>query len=405
MPGSADSALLDLQAQVEAKEAFIDQLVATSVSEGRDLDDKEMSLITDSRDRLVFLRSRIDPLADAAPITAESRERLAAVSAEQTLRRNPEAARGPVEYRSAGAYLIDQWRAATGHRDAREALEVFHRAAAHQTTADNPGLIPERILGPVINFIDAARPMVAFLGPRDIPGGPTFIRPRVTQHTLVGDQATEKGELPSRKMLISRTTITIKTKGGYVNVSRQDIDWSVPSVMDIVIDDLAAQYAIETEEEVAAALAASNTDGPVLPAAPTSPDVSGALWTAAATAYSAVKGQGRLVVFVSPDMLGLVGPLFAPVNPQNAQSSGFNAGVFGQGAMGAISGISVVMSAALPVGSMFVTSTAAVEAYEQRGGSLQVIEPSVLGTQVAYYGYFGSAVLEPAGVIQITKGV
>ena len=403
--GSSDSMLLDLQAEVDAKEQFIDQLVASASADNRDLDDKEMSLITGSKDRLVFLRSRIEPLAEAARITAESRDRLAKINAETALRRNPEAARGPVEYRSAGHYLIDQWRAATGNREAREALEIFHRAAAHQTTADNPGLIPEPILGPVINFIDAARPIVSALGTTPIPGGPVFNRPRVTQHTLVGDQAAEKGELPSRKMLIGRVPVTVKTKGGYVNVSRQDIDWSTPSVMDIVINDLAAQYAIETEDEVAAALGTTNTAGPTLPATPTSADVSAALWTAAGTAYAAVKGQGRLIVAVSPDMLGLVGPLFAPINPQNAQSTGFQAGSFGSGAVGAISGITVVMSASLPTGSMYVLSTAAVEAYETRGGSLQVIEPSVLGTQVAYFGYFGSAVLEQAGNVKIAKGV
>ena len=58
------------------------------------------------------------------------------------------------------------------------------------------------------------------------------------------------------------------TYGGYVNVSRQNIDWSVPSIMDIVINDLAAQYAIKTESVTAAAVATGSTaQTPVITAA------------------------------------------------------------------------------------------------------------------------------------------
>jgi hypothetical protein len=94
--------------------------------------------------------------------------------------------------------------------------------------------------------------------------------------------------------------------------------------------------------------------------------------------------------------------LFAPVNPQNAQSSGFNASDFSQGLMGSISGIPVIVSAGLPATTVGVVfSTAALEVYEQRVGQLQVVEPSVLGVQVAYAGYFTPMVIEAAGVYKI----
>ena len=91
-------------------------------------------------------------------------------------------------------------------------------------------------------------------------------------------------------------------------------------------------------------------------------------------------------------MLGLLGPLFAPVNPQNAQSAGFNAGDFGTGAMGAISrhpGRHVRRARRRhdarrsPPPRPRSTRTAI--------GALQVVEPSVLGVQVAYAGYFAHA--------------
>jgi hypothetical protein len=101
-------------------------------------------------------------------------------------------------------------------------------------------------------------------------------------------------------------------------------------------------------------------------------------------------------------MLGTFGPLFVPVNPQGAISAGFNASQFGQGVMGAVSGISLVMSAGLTGNESVLFSTAAVEVYEQRVGTLQVTEPSVLGTQVGYAGYFTPLVIEAGGVIPLS---
>ena len=76
-----------------------------------------------------------------------------------------------MEYRSAGQYVIDRWRAGLGENEARERLELYHRAAAHQTSTDTTGLLPEPILGPVVNFIDESRPLVSALGPRQLPSG------------------------------------------------------------------------------------------------------------------------------------------------------------------------------------------------------------------------------------------
>ena len=71
--------------------------------------------------------------------------------------------------------------------------------------------------------------------------------------------------------------------------------------------------------------------------------------------------------------------------------------------MGQISGIPVYMSAGLAAASTVVVSSAAFEVYEDRIGSLQVLEPSVLGVQVAYAGYFASLAVETAGLAKIIK--
>ena len=61
------------------------------------------------------------------------------------------------------------------------------------------------------------------------------------------------------------------------------------------------------------------------------------------------------------------------------------------------------MSAGLDTGQILVYSTAAAKAFEYKYGNLQVVEPSVWGVQVGYAGDFDAVVIEPTGVVKITK--
>jgi len=401
MPRNTDAMLARYVGEIEDRQQFIDQMVEAAQTDERDLAPQELELVTRARDRIREVNELMAPLEEAARIGDESADRIAALA--RRMSGSPDRPR-EVEYRSAGAYAIDVWRSGLGHADARERLELFHRAAAHQTTADNPGLLPEPIVGPVVNFIDAARPLVAALGPRQLPSG-NWTRPRVTQHTQVGQQAGEKTELVSRKMVIGALPVTAVTLGGYVNVSRQNIDWSQPAVMDIVIQDLAAQYAIETEAHAATDFVAAATAGPTLPTGPNDADaVAGAFWGAAALAIDATHGAGRIFAVAPPQMMGLIGPVFPPINPADAQSAGFSTAALNSGGpVGSVAGIPVYVSSAIPDNTILVLSSAAAEVYEDRIGALQVVEPSVLGVQVAYAGYFAEVVIEAGGVVKIAK--
>ena len=404
---AADAMIARLQKELEERNYAAQGLIANAQDNDRDLNESEKETLQGVRERMSEIRSQLESLEATSKMATEVSERMKQIDVAMT--QNRKTGNKEVEYRTAGAWALDSYKAAIGDRQARERLEVFWRVADHQTTPDNLGIIPDPIVGTVINFIDAARPVVSFLGPRDMPSA-TWHRPKVTQHTTVSTQGSaggsesEKEELSSQKMLITRLTANAVTYGGYVNVSRQNIDFSTPQALDLVIDDLAAQYAIQTELAVGAELAASTTTAVGYGAAgdETATTLAGAVWEAAATAYTATKGQGRLVLAIAPDRLGLFGPLFAPVNPRDAQSEGFTAGSFGQGQMGTIAGVPVVMSAGLANGEAFVFSSAAVEVFEQRVGMLQVTEPSVLGVQVAYAGYFTALTIEEDAIIPLT---
>lgn len=403
-----DAMIRRLETEFREKENFANTVIARAQDSERDLTEDEKGLLKETRGRMSEIKEQIGDLEDLARVSFETQSRVNQVDrafSEMRGRRD----NGPVEYRSAGAYALDMYHASLGSREAAERIETYHRTAAHQKTSDNLGVIPDPIVGEVVNFIDAARPIVAALGPKPLTNA-TWYRPKVTQHTSVDKQgsagaaADQKTELVSQKMTITRLTGNAKTFGGYVNVARQNIDFSQPSILDAIINDLASQYAIDTEAEVGAALAAASDATPEEYDASSQTSVAAAVWGAASKAYTATRGQGRLLLAVAPDVLSVFGPLFAPYGPFNQQGTGFMAGNFGQGPVGTISGVPVLMSAGLSSGEAFLFSSAAIEVYEQRVGVLQVTEPSVMGVQVAYAGYFTALEIQDSGIIPLEAG-
>jgi len=401
MSGATDAMLARLTAELEEREAFQNGLVEAAQSANRDLNSQEMELYERAGARMVQLEGQLQPLREGARIAVESARRTSELANLFQGARGNGGGQPTIEYRSAGAYIAEMYYAQLGDVESQQRLEIFHRAAAHQTTTDNPGLLPESIVGPVVNFVDESRPLVSAIGPVDLGEG-SWSYARVTQHTQIGAQSAEKAELPSRKMLITKTPITAPTLGGYVNVSRQDIRRSSPGILDMVISDLSGEYAIESELATGTAIDAAAVAGPTYPTTGyTAADVAKAIYGAAGQVYTATRGQGRVIVAVSPDMLGVVGPLFPPINPQNAFGQGFSAAGFQQGNVGQVSGLTVVMSAGLPASTIDVFSTAAVKVFEYKYGNLQVVEPSVWGVQVGYAGDFQCLVVEANGVRSI----
>lgn len=404
MGRKTDQMIENLNQELAERDALVEATVAGAAERGDDLTSSEAETIDSAKTRMVEIRSQLERLEATAELSHEiqNRSRLVNQAIEKAQRGEKE-----VEYRNVGEFIHDQYWSQVGTGEgknrARERLETYVRAADHQTTADNLGVIPDPIVGDVVNFVDGARPMVGTLPMRRITQA-TWHRPKVTQHVSVAKQgvagaaADEKVELPSQAMTITRLTADATTYGGYVNVSRQNLDFSDPQVFDIIVQDLSTEYAVQTESSTAQSVFTGAGGSTNIGATPTADSIKTGLWTAAGSIFAAVKGQGRLFLALSPDALTTFGPLFDPVNPRDAQSEGFTAGSFAQGVLGSISGIPALMSSGLTGDQAVVYSTAAVEANEQRVGTLSVIEPSVLGVQVAYAGYFTEQIIEANGI-------
>jgi hypothetical protein len=284
-----------------------------------------------------------------------------------------------------------------------EAQSRINYALANQTTADTPGLLPHVITGDVVNLIDASRPFITSIGGgRSMGGipGKTFGRPKITQHTLVGLQAAEKTELPTRKMIIGEVPFTKLTKGGAVDVSRQDIDWSSPAAWDILVRDLADSYAIDTEEEAAADFAAKadsvNTDTPIGATGTPLEKLSNALYGAAGKVYASSK---RLPdrIWMSVDQWQALGPLLDNACCTNAPGDS-SLSSFG----GNLYQVQRIVVPSFPASTLIVGNSNAYEVYEEVIGLLTAVEPSLLGVEVAYGGYIAFNYVAAEGVAAIT---
>ena len=185
MARTSDQMITRYMEEMEEKRQLVDGLVEKANTESRDLDEKEMELVTRSRDRIKQIDGQLDPLIEARRIHVGSEERIATLAEFVGDREGPPQ---KIEYRSAGAYVLDRWKAGIGSDDAGRRIELYHRAAAHQTTGDNPGLLPQQMIEPVISFVDQSRPLVTAVGPRNLPSG-SWNRPKISQHTNVAPQA------------------------------------------------------------------------------------------------------------------------------------------------------------------------------------------------------------------------
>ena len=371
--------------------------VLAQVDGDRDLVDAERTLLEATQQRIAELDRQIEPLEAYEGLRAAHSDTLGNYRrpTPDVTERHAGASEPAIEYRSAGAFVVDYLRARgimDRDRIDPEAVSRITRAVANQITTDTPGILPTPIVGQVVNIIDANRPLVTSLGgARPLGGipGKTFTRPYITQHTAVGKQAAEKTELASQKMTINPLTFTKDTYGGTVDISRQDIDWSSPAAWDILIKDLADVYAIQTETAIALAFAAMAGVNPTIPLATN--DLAGwatALYAAAAASYQGGKRMPDRVwcsvdVWAAMGALVDVGRLVMPPSQSEQPAGETSLASFS----GNVIALPRIVVPTFPPKTCIVGPSSLYEVYEEVIGLLSVVEPSILGVTVAYGGY------------------
>ena len=135
------------------------------------------------------------------------------------------------EYIAAAISGGDQWLAMSAQVKA---------AAPDVVLNDTPGILPTPIIAPVYNNFRGLRPVVDAIGTKAMPGGgKVFIRPEVTTHTSMAVQSAENAALQSGTFVVFNNQVQKDTYGGYVSISNQDLEWTDPAVLSLILDDMA----------------------------------------------------------------------------------------------------------------------------------------------------------------------
>lgn len=357
------------------------------------------------------IRAEIAP-AGAAPLAAAIPGQLTAAAAAPRgialdpdgYGRNAPGARGRGgEHITAGDYFAAYFRARDGDRARLTQIEA---ALAHETTAQIPGLLPTPIIQPLINVIDASRPVFASMTQRPMPVvGGTFQRPRVTQHVQVGPQTAEKTEVPSRQLTIALDDVAKRTIAGALNLSVQAIDWSSPALLDIVVQDFTDMYAIWSETDISttfvAALAANT---PIVAAADDADAVQDAIIDATVASWTnGLINPNRM--WMSIDIWGYLAKLkdttgrriYPALGPTNADGT-LDPGDPRAGRLP----LPHVVGRHLPAGTFIIGPSQYSEVFEDRRGFMRADEPSVLGRQIAIYGYLANYIHNVSAFSRIT---
>jgi hypothetical protein len=290
---------------------------------------------------------------------------------------------------------------------AREKQTALQAAAGDVLTTDTPGLLPVPVLGPVFADLNYIRPVVAAVGARAFPDGgnsKTFIRPTWTTHTSVASQSPELNPVSATTPVIASNVVSKTTLAGQVTLSVQDVDFTSPAAMEIILRDLAGQYLLKSDDIAADAI----TNGA---------SASGSTWTVTAndpsTLIAALYDAATDILnatnflpdhlFVSPDVWQKLGsqldadkrPIFPYVGA---------AGLMGVNGAGAANitvantfnpfGLNLVADRNFAAGSLFVARGAAIEFYEQVRGLMSVEAPGTLGRTFSYYGYVATFIAD-----------
>lgn len=373
---------LSLVAVPAFKEAVITQVAATVPDPGDEQQEQDIDNIEQEHEEMTDAEK-------AEPIEAE-----ATIPTQPLLYAQ---ARSEAKLPTAAQYLAS-FIAGGGAWDSMQ--DQLRAAAPDVITTDTPGILPTPIVAPVYNNFVGSRPVVDAIGAKAMPGGgKVFIRPEVTTHASIANQATENTALQSGTFVVSSNQVTKATYGGYVTISEQDLDWTDPNVLSLVLDDMARIYASETDNVAADNLVAGATVTRVLSNANLTDPAKWVEWIygASQTILSDSNGNLPTHLFLAPDQWAKLGqlvdtagrPLFPQVGPMNAF------GGVSPGSTDAVAfGLRVVVDRNFASGTIIVGDASGFEIFEQQKGAISTENASTLSRTLAWRGYFATLMID-----------
>lgn len=389
----ASPRLRALNTELGSIKAAIDKIEGTATKEGRDVTDAEQADV----DKLLVRAAAIKPEIEAEGDRHDSLE----ASAEILKRIMPTEDDPKPRRTDAGtppSIGIGEWfsLALRSRKGDKAAGELLLRATPEEmTTADNPGVLPQPIIGPVIKLADSRRPVFGSLTGRPMPAsGKKFNRPRVTQRVLVGEQMAELDELATRKMTLTSDEVSKRTFAGILELSEQDIDWTDPAILQIVIEDFAQEYGEVTEIAACTALEALATAESAWDPTDVRSIVS-SITGGIGDVYDTAKRMPDRVWLSLDEMLTLAGTT-------NSTGQVTAMTLIKQALADAGVPMTFVTGPSLSAGTRIIGCSSLVESYENQKGLLSAPDVGHLGVFIAYRGYVAFHGLA-AGFVALTE--
>ena len=270
-------------------------------------------------------------------------------------------------------------------------------AAPNITTSDTPGILPEIITGSVYDGLNPIRPFVSAIGTRAMPTqGATFRRPKIVTRPVVTQQPTgQLNTLDPSTVEVSNSDVSKLSFGTYVTVSEQDLDWSDPASIDIILNQLAIAYGQATDN-----YAIDTCRNAIVQTQSWDPQVAKDTIEGIYGAAVQISNSSNYLpshLFVSPTVWGYLG---SQVDDQNRPVFPFVGapGLMGQNASGTSSatswngnplGLNLVVDKNCDGSFMGHAAgpAAGFEFYEQQKGAISVDVPATLGRTIAFRGY------------------
>ena len=308
---------------------------------------------------------------------------------------------------SPAEYMAGFLRGGADFAQMNENIRAAAPSAPYIDTESNPGALPEIIVQPAYNNFRGLRPVIDAIGTKAMPtGGKIFVRPSVTTHVSQGVQSAENAALTAGTLFVTQNQCTKNVYGGYVTISEQDLDWTDPNILQLVLDDMGRVYANTTDNVAADALLAGCSQSAVL-TDPTSPaEWISDIYDASSTILTNSNGNLPTHLFLSPNMWAAAGklvdttgrPLFSNVGPMNAYGSQSPASTDGIVAFG----LRVVVDRNFAADTCIVGDASGFEIFESMRGAISIDVPSTLSRTIAWRGTMATLMIDATKFVKLT---
>ena len=290
-------------------------------------------------------------------------------------------------------------------------------AAPDITTASTPGILPEVITGSVFDSLNPIRPFVSAIGTKAMPSaGATFRRPVLTVRPTVTQQPTgQLNTLDPSTVTVANNDVQKLSFGTYVTVSEQDLDWSDPASVNIIIEQLSIAYGQATDNYAVDSLTSGTTQTETV-----TDQTDPADWIAAiyGAAYQISVNSNYLPTHwvMNPVTWAKLGqlvdstgrPVFPSVSPMNAFGSQ-QANTWNGNPLGLNLVVDKNMAGGTGSGSLSgiighaAGAAAGFEFYEQMKGALSIDVPQIMGRTISFRGYAASFMADATKFVKLVN--